>query len=278
MYRRLLLFTCCLMALAACEHEIGFDYPTSPVQVVFEGQISNEGTFVRISETRPMADSTKNHIISNAQVWIASDDGMEEQLYFDSREQCFLSANGLVGTPGHTYTMRAEVNGQQYEATSTMRPPAPVDTVFFRWVEVLQERIYFFCIKGADAVPFARNYYLCRLWRGDELFRWNPRSGRSSVDGTYEYDIVCNSEKEIKKGIDDDGKIPLRDGDSIRAEMMSLDREGWEYFQSLLYGQATMANPITNIKGGAQGVFMAASIIRPGAVVFDRAELANDEQ
>ena len=269
---------CCLLVLVACEHEIDFDCPTSDTVVVFDGRITNEGVFVRISETRPMTDSTKHHIISEAQVWIASDDGYEEQLYYDAHEQCFLSPTGLTGTPGHTYTMRAEVSSHEYQASTTMTPPTPVDTVYFRYLDVLKQRIYFLCIKGQDAFPNNRNYYLLQLWRGDELFRWNPHSGRSSVNGAYEYDIICSSEKDIEKGIDDDGKIPLMDGDVIRVEVMSIDRKSWEYFQSLLYGQTTMTNPITNIQGGAQGVFMAAYITRPDTLVFDRAELTKQEE
>ena len=261
---------CCLLALTACEHEIDFDYPTSEPMIVFDGRISNEDVFVRISETRQMTDSTHHHIVRDAQVWIATDDGPEEQLVYNPQEGCFLSSTGLKGTPGHTYFMRASVNGHEYQASSTMTPPTPVDTVFFRYVDVLKQRIYFLCITGRDPLPNDRNYYLLRLWRGDELFRWNPRSGRSSVNNVYEYDVVCSSEKDIKKGIDDDGKIPLRDGDVISVEVMSIDRNSWEYFQSLLYGQSTMANPITNIRGGAQGVFMAANITRPDAIVFNR--------
>lgn len=278
MYKSLLFFACCLMALSACEHEIDFDYLTSETKIIFDGRISNEGVFVRISEMRPMSDSTKHHAVSDAQVWIASDDGSEEQLYYDARQECFLSSTGLTGTPGQTYTMRATVNGQRYEASSTMLAPTPVDTIFFRYVDVLNQRIYFVCIKGRDPLPDDRNYYLHRLWRGDELFRWNPRSGRSSVDGVFEYDIVCNSEKDIENGIDDDGKIPLRDGDVINAEVMSIGRSEWEYFHSLLYGAATMSNPLTNIRGGAQGIFMAASITRPDTIVFNRAELVVTEE
>lgn len=278
MYKSLLFFACCLMALSACEHEIDFDYLTSEPMVVFDGRISNEGVFVRISEMRPMSDSTKHHAVSDAQVWIASDDGSEEQLYYDARQECFLSSTGLTGTPGQTYTMRATVNGQHYDASSTMLAPTPVDTIFFRYVDVLNQRIYFVCIKGRDPLPDDRNYYLHRLWRGDELFRWNPRSGRSSVDGVFEYDIVCSSEKDNENGIDDDGKIPLRDGDVINAEVMSIGRSEWEYFHSLLYGAATMSNPLTNIRGGAQGIFMAASITRPDTIVFNRAELVVTEE
>ena len=272
MYRSLLFIACCLMLLISCEHEIDFDYPTSDTMVVFDGRVTNEGVFVRISETRPMSDSTKHHVISDAQVWIGSDDGSEEQLYYDAREQRYLSPTGLIGMPGHTYTMRANIGGRQFEASATMSLPTPVDTVYFRSLDVLKQRIYFLCIKGRNAYPDDRNYLLLQLWRGDELYRWNPHSGRSSVDGIYEYDIVCTSEKEIEEGVDDEGKVPLMDGDVVNLEVMSIDRKCWEYFQSLSYGQSMMTNPITNIQGGAQGVFMAASVTRPDTLVFHRVE------
>ena len=256
--------------VVSCEREIGFDYPTSEAKIVFNGEISNEGVFVRISRTRPMSDSTKNHFIRTAQVWISSDDGTEEQLYYDENQQRYLSSTGLVGIPGHTYTMRALVDEHTYEASSTMQPPAPVDTVFFRWIDALNERIYFVCVRGHDPRPNERNYYLCRLMRGNELFRWNPRSGRSSIDGIFEYDVVCSSESEIDKGIDEYGGIPLMDGDTIRTELITIDRACWDFYQSLMISERTTANAITNVRGGALGIFMAANITRPDTLVFKR--------
>ena len=52
MYKSLLFFACCLMALSACEHEIDFDYLTSEPKIIFDGRISNEGVFVRIKRDR----------------------------------------------------------------------------------------------------------------------------------------------------------------------------------------------------------------------------------
>lgn len=265
-----------LMMVTGCEHTISFDYPETEPVVVIEGRVSNEDTYVRISRTRAMTDTVKDHTVADAQVWIGTDGGDEEQLTFDPRTQQYVSATGLVGVPGRTYRLRAQVDGRRYEAASTMLPPAVVDTVFFRWAEVLEQRIFLFCLMGQEPLANERNYLLCSLFRNGELFRWNPHSGRSSIGGRFEYDIVCSSEKEINKGIDDDGKIPLQDGDSITLEVMSIERSCWEYFQSLLYGERTSHNALTNISGGAQGVFMAVSIARPGAVWFDRAALAEE--
>lgn len=267
---RSLLTLMLLATMASCEHEIDFDYPESEVLVVFDGRISDDDVYVRISHTRSMSDSTRHHFIADAQVWIADDDGNEEQLHYDSHQHSYRSSTGLKGVPGHTYTMRAEVDGHHYEATSTMLPPMPVDSAAFRWVDILSERIYLFYLKGRNAIADGRNYCLLRLYRGGELFRWMPRSGRSNIGNSYEYDIVCSSEKDIKKGIDNEGKIPLRDGDTIQAEVLSIDRQAWEFYMSLSYGQASTSNALTNVRGGAQGVFVAASIARPEAIVFQR--------
>ena len=272
-----LLLLLVIATLFGCEREIDFDYPAADAKVVFDGQISNEGVFVRISHTRPMSDPAKSVFVGNAKVWITADDGTEEQLYYDDRQQSYLSPTGLVGTPGITYQMRALVDGREYEATTTMQPSAAVDTTFFRWIEAFNERLYFVCVKGKDPRPDERNYYLCRLMRGDEVFRWNPRSGRSSVDGIFEYDIPCSTESEIDDGVDDYGMIPLQDGDSLRLEVMTIDRNSWDYFQSLMISERTTANAITNIRGGAHGIFMAANITRPDTLVFDRNTLLKEE-
>lgn len=273
---KLLVISACLCAVGfvSCKHEIEFDYPDAEPKVVFDGQISNENVYIRISHTRPMSDSTKNHFISDAQVWITSDDGIEEQLYYDEQEQSYLSATGLTGSIGHSYQMRAIVDGHSYEANATMPPPAIVDTIFFRWVNVLHKaKIFFVCVKGQDPVPDERNYYLCRLMRGEELFRWNPRSGRSNTDGKFEYDIICATDTDMETGIDDNGKTPLMDGDTLAMELMTIDRECWCYFQSLAVSDRTTTNPITNVRGGGLGVFMAASITRPDTLVFDKETL-----
>ena len=267
-----------LIGLTSCEHEIDFDYPTADPMVIFEGQVSNEDVFVRISQTRPMADSTKNHYIGNAQVWVTSDDGQEELLVYDGHEQCYKSPTGMTGAPGHTYQMKATVDGHHYEATATMPPKAQVDTAYFRYIEALSMRVYMVCVKGLDPYPDERNYYLYRLMRGDEVFRWSQRSGRSNTDGIFEYDIICSSEDDMEKEADDNGKKPLRDGDILEAIIMTLDRPAWLYFQSLSMSNRTTDNPLTNIKGGAQGVFMATAITRYEAIVFDKEKLLSEKK
>lgn len=261
-------FFICLLGLYSCEREISFDYPTSETKVIFDGIISNEGVSVRISRTRPIGDKQKGQPVSTAQVWIVSDDGEEEQLVYDEQKGCYTSVTGLVGIPGHEYQMKAVLDGHHYEATSLMQDAVVVDTAYFRSVKILQDRLYFYCVKGVMPTQDKRVYHLCKLLRGDEVFRWNPWSGRGIIDGRIEYDIICSSESDMDKGIDDEGLIPLMEGDTIRMELLTIDRACWDYYQSLVVSELMTANPLTNIKGGAEGIFMAAGIARPDTIVF----------
>lgn len=276
-FRNILLLLTVIM-FTSCEHDISMDYPTSTPQVVFDGQISNEGVFVNICYSRQMSDTSTVNYISDAQVWIESDNGYKEQLVFNDNQKGYVSPTGLTGEVGHLYKMEAIVDGKRYEASTTMMPPAKVDTIFFRWIEALKKRYFFVCVKGDAPMPDRRNYYLFRLLRGKELFKWSTRTGRSDVDGRFEYDVVCSSEQEMDDGIDDDGKRPLTDGDSIRMELISLEKSCCEYYQSLQSSKRTTTNAISNIRGGAQGVFMAANITRPDTIVFYKEEVLKQNQ
>lgn len=263
-------FFICFIALFSCEREISFDYPPAETKVVFDGMISNEGVSVRISHTRPIGDKQQSQPVSTAQVWIVSDDGDEEQLVYDEKKESYISTSGLIGIPGHQYQMKAVVDGQQYEATSTMQEAATIDTVYFRSVKLLQERLYLYYVKGSTPQKDERTFHFCKLMRDDKVFRWNPRSGRGIVDGTFEYDIICSTESDMEKGVDADGLVPLMEGDTIRMELLTIDRASWDYYQLLMVTDLMTANPPTNIKGGAMGIFMAAGITRPDTIVFEK--------
>ncbi len=271
----LLLILLGIVGLASCEHEISFDYPPADTMVVFDGVISNEGVNIRISHTRAIGEKELSQPVSNAQVWIVTDDGKEEQLAYDEQKGAYTSVAGLVGIPGHKYQMKAILDGHHYEASSTMQEAVTIDTVFFRSVKLLSERMFLYCVKGLDPRQDSRLYYLCKLMRGDKVFRWNPRSGRSVIDGVFEYDIICSSERDMDKGIDDDGKVPLMEGDTIRMELLTIDRESWDFYQSLMASELTTANPLSNVKGGAMGVFVAAGITRPDTIIFEKSKALN---
>lgn len=255
----------------SCTHEIDFDYPTADPLVVVEGRVTNAEVYVRVSSTRPMSDSVKTHVIDHAAVLLSCDDGTSEQLVYNSDEQCYRSPSGMTGTPGHTYTLSVTVGDRRYEASSYMLPPAPIDTVAFRYYDVLQQRLYLLYIKAVSPTPGEMRNYWYRLLRGGKTFRWGALSDRGCEPGYLERDLICTSEEELKKDQDMSHQRPLRDGDIMQVELMTIDRPTYHYLMSLQSSESTTTNPQTNFSGGALGVFSAAGSVLTEPFVFDRA-------
>lgn len=269
--RLLLLLTAAV--LTSCEHEIDFTYPESQPLLVFQGGVSNIGTMVSIQRTRSMTDTKPQDLVTDAEVWIDCDDGTSERLEYDDELEYYRSLTGLQGTPGRTYHMRAIVDGKTYEGSSTMQPEAPIDTVFLRSFKVMEERIFMFSVKAVDPNPDERSFYWYRLLRNDEPFRWGCRSDRSSEKGWFEYDIICSSEREMTKDVDDSGKEPLHEGDELSLLIMTTDYTTYQYLQSLVTSERTSSNPISNITGGALGIFTTINITASDPIVFHKDEV-----
>ncbi|MCR4852198.1 MAG: DUF4249 family protein [Prevotella sp.] len=262
-----------LLALTSCEHEIDFTYLEGDAKVVIEGYVTNEGVSVRVGRTTSMTATETQPPISDAEIWIDCDDGTSEQLVYNSQYGAYFSTTGMVGQAGHTYHMRALVDGHTYEASSDMQQPAPIDTVFFRSIKVMEERLFLFSLKAKDPDADERNFFWYKLMRENKDYRWGCRSDRGGDYGWFEYDIACSTEKDLTKEVDDDNEEPLHEGDTLQLMLMTTDYDTYEYIQSLLTSERTTSNPITNIKGGALGVFTTASITRSEPLVFHKDEV-----
>lgn len=258
------------VVLASCEHDIDFDYPSTSPLVVIEGRVSNDGVYVRVSRTRDMSDSVTTHVLDNAQVTISSDDGVNEVLIYDFNAKTYQSPSGLVGVPGHAYTLHVIVDGNSYEATSVMPAPSPIDTVYFHWTDVLSERLYSLSLTSQAPYPGQVGYYWYRLHRGNEVFRWGAATDRGCSPGKLERDIICSSDLEMREEEDSFGKIPLKDGDILQLELLTIDRATYDYLMSLTSSARTTTNPISNLSGGALGFFTAVGRTMSEPLVFDR--------
>lgn len=279
--KRLLHIAALLLLLTACQKEIDINYhDVSPV-VTIEGRITNEQTYVLITRTRSMEDSVKSRGISGATVLISSD-SLSEQLVYDARTGCYQSPSGLKGVPGRTYHLTVKLDGQQYEATSTMPQPAPIISAEFVRQPMLDNEILMYEMWAVDPEPDARNYFWYRMDRyaqapqvrleqGEDPYRWNTFDDRGSLVGRIYRDIICVDEEMLNgaEDIEEDFlKTILFDGDTIALQLMAIDRPTFEYYQSLGVGQRMGANPISNITGGCLGYFTAGCVTHADTVVY----------
>ena len=278
--KRLLHIAALLLLLTACQKEIDINYhDVSPV-VTIEGRITNEQTYVLITRTRSMEDSVKSRGISGATVLISSD-SLSEQLVYDSGTGYYQSPSGMKGVPGHTYHLTVQLDGHQYEATSTMPQPATIISAEFVSQPFLANEVLMYEMWAVDPEPDERNYFWYRMDRhspdpqvrlkqGQEPYRWNTFDDRGSLAGRIYRDVFCVDE-EMMDGVDIEEeflKSVLFDGDTITFQLMAIDRPTFEYYQSLGVGQRMGANPTSNISGGCLGYFTAGSVTRADTVIY----------
>ena len=261
---------------SACQKEIDFDYHEIAPIVVVEGRITNEGTKVTITRSRSVSDSVKGQCIPNATV-VVSAEGMKQTIGYDAKADCYKSA--LKGTPGTTYRLDIDLDGQHYEASSFMPYPAPISSAEFLWQDIINERMLAYEVWAADPQPSERNYYWYRMDRishhphfvgktSTEPYRWNVFDDRGCPPGQVYRDVMCMSERMAEEDEKENWKSILYEGDTITFQLMTIDRAVYDFFTSLRAGQGGGANPRSNITGGCLGYFAAGSVTHADTVVY----------
>ena len=269
-----------LLALTGCKREIDFDYHDVEPVVNIEGRITNEQAYVLITRSRSMGDSVRGRGIGGADV-VISGDGRSEQLVYHADDGRYHSPTGWTGEAGKTYQLRVTLDGRQYEATSTMPPPAPITSASFTWLKVLTNQLLIFSVWATDPEPDVRNYYWYRMDRrsvnpearrkqAGDAYRWNVFDDRGSMGGRIYRDIHCMMDEQEDDPDEDDLKSVLFDGDTITFQLMTIDRPAFEYYQSLSSGQRMGANPQSNITGGCQGYFAAGNVTRTDTLYYHK--------
>lgn len=289
LYFNIYVKTIVLLAMAfsaiSCQKEITIDYKEIAPLVMIEGRVSNEGTYVLITNTRSVNDSVKGECLVGANVSITTADGVSHAIEYNPSEHRY--SNTLTGVPGQTYYLSVDYEGKHYEASSVMPFPAPIKSAGFMWQTILDERLLVYEVWAFDPQPEERNCFRYRMDRksSNPLLKGRKSQNRAFRSSTFEdrghpqglifNDVMCMSEKKANetKEDDDDWEYLLHDGDTIIYSLMTIDRPTYEFFRSLSAGQGDGANPKSNINGGCLGYFAACNISRADTVVFFRKDV-----
>ena len=269
-----------LLLTVSCQKEIDLDYNEIDPVVCIEGRVTNEQMYVLVTRSRSMEDPVHNLGIQGATVTISTPD-RSEQLVYDPRDGYYHSPTGWKGEVGQTYTMQVTLNGQQYEAVSTMPPAAPIESTQFVWQPVMKNKLLIFTVWATDPEPDVHNFYWYRMERrsvnpdarrkqGNNTYRWNVFDDRGSRDARIYRDIHCMMDKSEDEPDEDNLKSVLFEGDTITFQLMTIDRPTFDYYQSLSTGQRMGANPISNIKGGCMGYFVAGNVTRSDTLYYKK--------
>lgn len=250
-----------LIFLSSCEQVIELDLNNADSRIVIEGNISDEpgSCVVKLSRVANYNASNTPLFVIGASVTII-DNGISYELEEISPGN--YVAPTLTGTPGHTYQLVVETNGETFNSTCRMPERIELDTLY------LDEEVFFIDTNLTinfefQDIPNIKNYYRYVLIDSD-----NENAPNILVDDDTFFDGQNVEQRLISFN---DLNLP---GDTIELQLLCIDEAVNLYFSTLASiidgssGQlAAPANPTSNIIGGAIGYFNAYTISRRYAIV-----------
>jgi 6-pyruvoyl-tetrahydropterin synthase len=230
----------CLIGLASCTKVISVDLNSSNPQYVVEGSITNDGSVQTVHITRSVNYSGNNSYpaVTNALVIITDGSSIGDTLIQNTPG--FYETNKLQGIPGHTYSLRVIVDGQELSAESTMPLPVPFDSLALIKESTFGKEIRTPVIGFSDPAGI-HNYYNFIVFKNDK------RSKTLYLD----FDVVKDGVQVVEFLRDYDTTYNV--GDKLSVEMQCIPQPMYDYYASLKLTteqtSATPANPISNIRG-----------------------------
>lgn len=252
-------------SFASCEDIIDVDLHSVEPELVIEGTVRmGEPAEVLITKTKDF-DATNDYLpVTDAVVVISDDDtgNLETLLPKPGRKVRgrFHSGHGAPYVP-----FVGELRGLEYTATTYMPPRVEIDSLTL-WKlpvkDIPDPQIHFVDPAGEENQYYR---YVLRINGKQPLLQDRLEDkvlSTENMDGiVIRLPLFINYENS---GRDDD---PVKQGDVVTVEMQCLDKDVYRFFETLYDVGSAMANPVSNIKGGALGYFGAYSFTSKDVVM-----------
>jgi hypothetical protein len=254
---------------ASCRKDIHLNLQNAAGILIIEGNINDQpGPYtVQLSRTVTFYDSNTVIPASGAGITISDDLGNKDSLIEVSPGHYETST--IQGVAGRTYHLHVNADSKQYDATSTMLPPVPIDS--------LGINSSFFSTSPRGFIQFADpagvvNYYKTTLYLSQFVDSAHP-----FAHPRRQTRLVAISDR-LSDGITIQSTLradyDINPHDTLRAELDAIDKPVYDYWYTLnnstLSSQtAAPANPPSNISNGALGYFSAYSATYSHHIVYD---------
>ncbi|KAA3613063.1 MAG: DUF4249 domain-containing protein [Calditrichaeota bacterium] len=244
-----------LLFMFACEEIIEIELNSSNPNIVIEGNVTDQpGPYqVKITQTTDYYNPDSIPTISNAEVQISDNLGNTEVL--TKLGNGLYETQAIQGTPGRTYTLQVLHDGESYNATSFMPHAINIDSFYYTQEEGNfrdKNNYKLVCVFKDNAG--IDDYCRIKVFKNNELesgyFLYN---GRLSDGNRIEFDRFRVQE--------------IKQNDKIQLDLLTIDKTVYEYYSTLsdaiasdprgLGSSEVLANPNSNISGGALGYFGA---------------------
>lgn len=237
-----------IMSLTACEKIIVPELQTADPKVVIEGSITNrfDNHTVKISRTIMFDQKTVFNGVRGAKVTVTTSNG--QVFSFTDTDDGIYRSPRFKGLPGTTYSLKVDLEGHTYRASSTMPREVPADSIVFKKITVFGKDYVYPAVYYVDP-PGEQNQYRY-LVKVNHQFKSDQVIDDRFSDGNSTSDMIRL----------DDGVLR---GDRVDLEMQCIDRKVFKYYYAIaqIGGDSgppvAPSNPVSNIDNGALGVFSA---------------------
>jgi hypothetical protein len=276
------------IGMAACTERMEIDVNDAPSQLVIYGAITTDTAQHAISVRRSsnyFAVSAPEGV-SGATVTVSDGDEVFPLTESPSEKGVYLTAPGVFGVEGKTYTLNVTVESNEYEAISFLPYSVRVDSVVFRQsglaASIVDALLY-------GRLPESMNNYLNIVAYKNDTVPVNDKLSDFNIivsENADSRDIngaVCMNLRTENRNNSD--RVIIEPGDLVTIQVRSITKEYADYVrdvQSELRGSIPIfgdppANVRTNIRARnvsnttpVCGFFTAYSKTQSGEVVFYR--------
>jgi hypothetical protein len=253
--------------LISCEDVIQVNLQNASPRLVVEGRISNLSDTVKIMLHRSTDYFTPTGIIAENNAIVTIRDSRDSVISLPDQGEGTYAVINFHARPGDQFTLNINAGGVNYEANTQMPVLVKIDSLaVIRHPQREHESQLVLYIKDPPGIP---NYYQVKVYRNDSLLNNGNRFALYSdkyFDGKSTT-ITVNSRRF--------GTGEFTAGDTIRVQLVNIDKMMFDYFQVLhditdggeFLSASTPSNPPNNVSNGALGYFTAWAVSERTVVV-----------
>jgi hypothetical protein len=259
LFRLALMLAAAAFIFTSCQKVIKLNLNTANALVVISGYVTDQPGFdtVKISLSGSYFNPGSYPKVTNAVVIISDNTGFIDTLV--QVDSGVYAAPTMTGVPGRTYTMRALVNGKEYDAVSTMPAPVNIDSISIYLTGTIN------IVNGvSDTTDHVRCYFRDPVGIGN-YYMVQARINGLLLDSLDDFNLLSDQFEdgtEINRRLSNCNPIL---GQTVQVNLMCIDAGTYNYYE-VVRGTASAGNPVstavpqnppTNIVGGALGYFSA---------------------
>lgn len=253
----ILLSVLTVFSFASCEKVIDINLDNAEPVLIASGYISDEpGPYIiNLSQTINYDQPNTFPEISGAIVTLKDDNGANETLTETAPGE--YSTTTIMGTPGRTYSLNINYDGEDYNASVKMAEPIIIDSV----------RIEAISLPNGEEAPLLTTYFQDPPGEKNYYYLNYLINGEDSGDFSFLSDDLRDGD-EITVGTISDDYEDVKIGDTITVQLQCIDASMYEFYTTREAletagnggpGASSPNNPIPNITGKVLGYFKVYS-------------------